>query len=84
MVKIILGKKFEEIKGNPMDAFEKVGVNFDCHTGICGVCKIKVKSGMKNINPKTDSEMDFPLDSDERLACQCQKIKGDITIENAD
>lgn len=83
MPKIILDKKTEEFKGNPLTAFEKLGIQFSCHTGICGICKIKVKKGMENINKKSESEEDFPLDDNERLACQCNKIKGDIEIKNA-
>ena len=84
MVKITLGKKSEEVKDSPIDAFEKIGVNFDCQSGTCGLCKIKVLEGMKNINQKTEAEDDFPLEDEERLACQCHKITGDIKIENAD
>ena len=69
---------------NPIEAFEKLGVGFDCHTGICGICKIKILKGENNLNPKTDTEQDYPLNDKERLACQCQKIKGDIEFKNAD
>jgi ferredoxin len=84
MVLIKLGKNKIEIKGNSNieSAFEQLDIPFSCHTGICGICKIKIKKGEKNINPKTDSELDYPLEENERLACQCNKIKGDIEIEN--
>lgn len=83
MPQIILNKKTEKIKGNPLTAFEKLGIQFSCHTGICGTCKIRIKKGIENINIKSESEEYFPLDQNERLACQCKKIKGDIEIENA-
>lgn len=86
MVKIKLGKNVEEIKSgqNPEAAFEKLGINFSCHNGICGICKVKVLKGEGNINPKTTEEHDYPLVEKERLACQCREIKGDIEIENAE
>ncbi|PIO01426.1 ferredoxin, partial [Candidatus Pacearchaeota archaeon CG09_land_8_20_14_0_10_30_9] len=52
-----------------------------CCGGICGTCKIKVLKGIENINPKTEEEMEFQLEKNERLACQCHKIKGDIEID---
>ncbi|MCR4327715.1 MAG: (2Fe-2S)-binding protein [Nanoarchaeota archaeon] len=80
MPKIILNEKeidFEE-DINPYLEFEKLGVDFSCHNGVCGTCKIKVLKGMENINPKTEMEEEFPLDEDERLACQCHKLKGNV------
>ena len=80
-----MGDKSESLdKQSPIKAFEKLGVNFDCHNGICGLCKIKVIEGMKHISSKTSEEDDFPLEKDERLACQCHKITGDIKVENAE
>jgi len=86
MVKIKLDKKSVDLSldENPIDKFQELGINFSCSSGICGICKIKVKKGMKNINHKTEEEGVFPLGENERLACQCQKIKGDIEIDNPD
>jgi len=66
---------------NPYDKFEKLGVEFGCCNGICGTCKVKVKEGMKNFSPKTEEEEEFPLEDNERLACQCHKLSGDIEVE---
>ncbi len=78
------GKKEEfSIDEHPSSKFENLGVEFNCHNGMCGTCKIKIKKGTENISERTEEENDFPLDENERLACQCHRIKGDIEIENA-
>ena len=71
-----------EKEENPRRAFENLGVAFSCSNGVCGTCKIKLKKGMENINEKTEEEYDYPLDENERLACQCDRISGDIEFEN--
>lgn len=78
----INGKEIEVPEGeNPYEYFEKMGIDFSCHNGICGTCKVKVLEGMDKINSKTEMEEEFPLDENERLACQCHKLKGDIILE---
>ena len=67
---------------NPRTAFENLGVAFSCSSGVCGTCKIKVNEGLENINEKTEEEEDYPLRESERLACQCDRISGDIEFEN--
>ncbi|PJE81891.1 ferredoxin [Candidatus Pacearchaeota archaeon CG10_big_fil_rev_8_21_14_0_10_32_42] len=83
MPKIKFNDKEAEVPedANPYETFEKLGIDFSCHNGICGTCKMKVKEGMENINSKTEMEEEFPLSENERLACQCHKLKGDIKIE---
>jgi len=83
MPKITLnGKEIEFPKDeNPYSEFEKLGMDFSCHNGVCGTCKMKVLKGMENINQKTEMENEFPLDDNERLGCQCHKITGDIVVE---
>ena len=67
---------------NPRTSFENLGIAFSCSSGVCGTCKIKINEGNENINEKTEEEEDYPLREDERLACQCEKISGDIEFEN--
>jgi ferredoxin len=83
MPKIKFNDKDAEIQEgeNPHETFEKLGMDFSCENGVCGTCKMKVLSGMENINQKTDEENDFPLDDDERLGCQCRELAGDVEIE---
>ncbi|MBS3084302.1 (2Fe-2S)-binding protein [Candidatus Pacearchaeota archaeon] len=83
MPKIKLNEKETIVKENenPYSAFEKLGVDFNCCDGVCGICKIKVTKGMENINPKTEMEEEFPLNENERLGCQCHRLKGDIEVE---
>ncbi|MBU9844036.1 2Fe-2S iron-sulfur cluster-binding protein [Rahnella woolbedingensis] len=62
-------------------------MKFGCKTGNCGLCRVKVLSGIENITSITTKERRlFKVleieDPDIRLACQC-KITGDVTlIEN--
>ncbi|QIZ46166.1 2Fe-2S iron-sulfur cluster-binding protein [Dickeya zeae] len=62
-------------------------MKFGCKTGNCGICRIKILSGMENITSRTSKEKRLFKaleieDHDIRLACQC-KITGDVTlIEN--
>jgi len=55
-------------------------INFGCRIGTCGVCKITIKKGLKNINKKNEEEEELTEHQNERLACQCI-VKGDIEIE---
>lgn len=56
--------------------------------GTCGTCRVLVKKGMENLNPKTTMEK-FTLfhmlatvghEKEMRLSCQCT-VKGDCSIE---
>ncbi|MGU5963350.1 2Fe-2S iron-sulfur cluster-binding protein [Klebsiella aerogenes] len=52
-------------------------MRFGCKTGNCGLCRVKVLSGMENITGKTLKEKRlFKLlgieDQTMRLACQCK------------
>ena len=52
-------------------------MRFGCKTGNCGLCRVKVLSGMENITGKTLKEKRlFKLlgieDQTVRLACQCK------------
>ncbi|WP_028025077.1 2Fe-2S iron-sulfur cluster-binding protein [Enterovibrio calviensis] len=59
-------------------------VPFGCRSAACGTCAIDVTSGMNNLSPKNEEEIDLldtlDMDGDKRrLACQCS-VYGDITI----
>ncbi|MEA8826264.1 2Fe-2S iron-sulfur cluster-binding protein [Klebsiella aerogenes] len=52
-------------------------MRFGCKTGNCGLCRVKVLSGMENITGKTLKEKRFFKllgieDQTVRLACQCK------------
>jgi ferredoxin len=55
--------------------------------GMCGTCKVLVKSGKENLTPKTVIEKltiarmlsAIGLEDDMRLSCQCS-VKGDCTV----
>ncbi len=52
--------------------------------GICGMCRVRVLSGVENLSNKSNLEIDFfknnNFDEIYRLSCQCQ-IKGSITVD---
>ena len=63
------------------DYFEKVGVPLGCRIGVCNVCKIKILSDSENLSELTENEIDSKLEKDERLACQCKVLKGEVKIK---
>lgn len=78
MAQFIIGNEaYEIVDSMPIaDACAKAGVPFNCNTGVCGSCLIKILAGAENLNPLTPEEKDLGLDRDNRLACQCKIIKG--------
>jgi len=48
--------------------------------GECGKCVIRVDRGSESLARKTRAERDFPLDDEERLACQSRVISSDRDI----
>jgi ferredoxin len=63
---------------------EDAGVPFACTEGVCGTCVIEVTDGMSSLSQPTQEEVDFLGEeclSEERLACQCKILNGDITID---
>ncbi len=74
------GKSEELTEGEPIKAAcENLGVPFGCEAGTCGTCVIVVESGMENLMPKNDMEMDMRLRDNERLACQARIGAGDVS-----
>jgi uncharacterized 2Fe-2S/4Fe-4S cluster protein (DUF4445 family) len=68
---------------DPIITFSRLGVGFDCRDGECGTCKIEIVKGKENINFLTEKERKFGLLKNERLACQCRELKGDLKFKNA-
>lgn len=64
------------------EACEEAGVPFACTEGVCGTCVIEIKKGKENLSPPTQEEEDFLGEGtcDERLACQCKIIQGEVSI----
>jgi ferredoxin len=77
MAKLIIDEVEYEVKENEhfVEEAESAGIPFGCTEGVCGTCKVKVEEGMDNLTELTQEELDFGLEADERLACQC-KLKG--------
>jgi len=61
---------------------EEAGVPFACTEGVCGTCVIEVKEGNENLSARTQEEKDFLGEecTEERLACQCKILRGNVTI----
>lgn len=70
-----------------LDAGEKAGVEMEagCFNCSCGTCVVEVVSGMENLEPPSDEELDV-LDSwnkdpeKYRLTCVVKVKDGDVTI----
>lgn len=58
-------------------------IEYDCKEADCGICLVRVLSGIDNLSPVTTKEDDFlramRCDPDERLACQA-RVFGDIHV----
>jgi ferredoxin len=105
MPKIIFAKEKKEIEveagANLREEARKVGINvykgpdlyLNCRgLGLCGTCRVLIKSGREHLNPKTFREkINFNLhplgmlaalghEDELRLSCQV-KVNGDCTIE---
>ena len=70
---------FENLQINLLDWMHACGAK-----GLCTTCRMIVTSGMQNLSSLSDREKyykrDNRLQSNERLACQCQ-MSGDIEIK---
>lgn len=85
MAKVIFKNTGEEIElpdgSSITECCEEAGVPFACTEGICGTCVIEVLSGMENLSPVTQEEVDFlGVQNKERLACQCKIKSGSVTV----
>ena len=60
---------------------EEAGVFFNCNTGICGLCSVKVVEGNENLSDLTPEEEDLGMDGTSRLACVCSIKSGTVILE---
>jgi ferredoxin len=82
MAKLIIEKKiYQLVDGSSLvPSCREAGIPFNCHTGVCGSCLVRVLDGAENLTPLTMPEIDLGLDQSRRLACQCRIEKGTVTI----
>jgi ferredoxin len=77
-VKVADGSLLAELDG-------KCSILFACKAGSCGSCKVKVVSGMENLEAPNDIEQaglaTFGGDPTERLPCVCKIKKGKVVVE---
>ncbi len=59
---------------------KRAGIPFDCNSGICGSCQIKILEGSENLNKLTQDELDLGMDQNRRLSCQCIINSGAVKI----
>lgn len=78
MAKLIIdGKEYEIVDGTAIaDACWEAGVPFDCNSGVCGSCRIKILQGAENLSELTAEEKDLGFERHTRLACRCSVLKG--------
>jgi ferredoxin len=83
MANLKYGEETAEVKDGQsiVDAAENFGVPFGCSQGDCGTCIVEVVEGSDNLNTLQEAEKDFPLEDNERLACQCVIKSGDVEID---
>jgi ferredoxin len=77
------GEEIELPDNSPIqEVCEEAGVPFACTEGVCGTCVIEIKTGKENLSAQTQEEKDFLGEdcSNERLACQCKILGGEVTI----
>lgn len=77
------GDEVDLPEGSPIqEVCEEAGVPFACTEGVCGTCVIEVIEGKDCLSNPTQEEEDFLGAGvcDERLACQCKIMKGQVTI----
>jgi len=82
MATVIINNEEYQVKdGDLLTApCEKAGIPFNCNTGICGSCLVKVLEGAENLSELTEEENDFGLDEKSRLACVCKILKGTVKL----
>lgn len=67
--------------GYIIETCEDLGIPFGCRGGTCGTCEVRVLKGKDSLSPKSEAEIDFGLEDNYRLACQCViKQDGDVEI----
>ena len=84
MAKLITEDEQErEVKDGDLirNAVEEMGVLIACADGSCGVCKVEVLQGMKNLNEINEKEIEMGCEGNERLGCQCKINKGEVKIK---
>ncbi|MBT4761473.1 MAG: (2Fe-2S)-binding protein [Bdellovibrionaceae bacterium] len=64
---------------------QEIPVASSCYgEGVCGMCRVRMESGMENLNPQTTAEIEFFKNRKDpenmRLSCQCFPT-GPITID---
>ena len=87
MPKLIFTDTGEEVElqegASLVEPCEQAGVPFACTEGVCGTCVIRVRRDeMANLSEPTEAEYDFfgAMD-DERLACQCRLMQGNVHVK---
>ncbi|MBU0469719.1 MAG: (2Fe-2S)-binding protein [Candidatus Omnitrophica bacterium] len=82
MAKLIIDNvEYELLDGSGIaEACREAGIPFNCNTGVCGSCQIKVLEGAENLDDLHSEEIDFGMDKNNRLGCMCVINGGMVKI----
>jgi len=74
-------KQKNAIAGGSMESSADLGVQFGCHSGVCGKCATNVLAGLNNLSEPTEEETALGLEKGRRLMCQCTILKGVVKLD---
>lgn len=82
MAKLIIDNiEYELADGSSIsEVCKEAGVPFNCNTGVCGSCQIKVLEGAENLGELHEEEVDLGMDRENRLGCMCVINGGTVKI----
>ena len=82
MAKVIIDGIEYEVKDGDLIAgpCEQAGVPFNCNSGVCGSCIVKVLEGAQNLGELSQEETVYELNKDTRLACVCVIKSGTVKL----
>jgi ferredoxin len=81
------GEAYEIEAGETLFAVEddpRLRLVFGCHSGRCGICRVRVLQGAENLSPRNEmEEMVLSIDDEPhtRLACQCE-VRGFVSLRS--
>jgi len=84
MAKLIIGEKIFDIEDGSSisEICRKQGIPFNCNTGVCGSCRIKILEGAENLSDLQEEELEIGLDLNNRLSCMCTIKNGTVKISS--
>jgi ferredoxin len=82
ILKLVSGEKVDLNDGDSLaDAAESLGIPLACRAGVCGSCRVKIVSGMENLNDRSEEADMLGLEDNERLMCKASIKQGEVIID---